>query len=461
MENIIYAKYSRERRRRFQISTSILEKEDGEKKVIKRALYKESKPHVYAMLENYGKLKSIYQNTELKISSCKIHDSNSVEFDYINGKNMDQLLTEHIDQDDFEKVRADVQFLWNVLSSDRSLGKFVPSREFCEIFGEPALSENLLASPVSNIDMVFSNIIAGDQYVLTDYEWVFDFMIPISYLFARSLLLHGKFQTLSEAQKEELYAIGGVKPEELPVYHAMEVCFQQYVTGKDELFVLSKLHHFIGNPVYFLKDWGGKESYYHIRLTGLEKENPQKENPQKETELFYQQCPISQINGSLRVSIQNTQCYDELVLYPTDTEAVIGFHKVQGRRRGSDQLEDISFSGHNARLTYDMECHFQEPPRLIIANREYEEIQISFTIYHQHNSLIREDIERRMEIERLLQELQSSNEKYEQCMQKYEQCVQDYQQCRQDYEQCKQELCLYQEKLYRKMLRKIKTVLKK
>lgn len=449
MENIIYAKYSRERRRNFQISTYILEDENGKKKVVKKALYPESKAHIQAMQENYGKLQRIYGNTDLKISSCKIHDIDSVEFDYIDGKNMDQLLTEHIDQEDFEKVKADVQFLWNVLKRDSFLQEFVPSEEFREIFGEPALPEHLLASPVSNVDMVFSNIIAGEQYVLTDYEWVFDFMIPISYLFARSLLLHGKFQTLSETQKEELYAIGGVKLEELPMYHEMEVCFQQYVTGRDELFVLSRLHHSIGNPVYFLKDWGGKESYYYTRVTGLEKENPQ-----KEAELFYQQCQIEQIHQEQRILIQNTERYSELAVYPTDTASVVGFHVVKGRRKGSEQLEDISFSSHNARLNYGMEYHFQEPPRLIIANMEYEEIQISYTIYHQHDSLIVEDIEHRAEIERLLQELQSSNQKYEQCSQKYEQCLQSY-------EQCQQELRFYQDKFYRRAMRKIKSVLKK
>lgn len=399
MENTIYAKYSRERRRNFQISTSILEDENKKRSVIKKALHPEACEHVLSMARNAGKLQNMYETSGLLVCPCKRKDDYSVEFSYINGKNMDQLLTEHIDQGDFEQVRKDVQFLWDVLRKAPDIQTFEPSQGFREIFGEPLLPEGMLASPLSNLDMVFSNILILEQYVLTDYEWVFDFMIPISFLFARSLFLHGKFQTLPEERKAELYAIGGVKLGEIPLYHQMEVAFQKYVTGKDELYVLSKMYRELGTHCYFVKDWDPSDAYFYIELTGVSKEDPKQQDS-----LFYQRNVKREKDIDLKVKLKDSSRYSQILLKPTDGNAILKFHSITGKR-SDGTIEEIKFASHNARLNYGQEYMFQEAPVLVIPNKDYVEIDFSYLIYHQKNYLVKEEIDFRAENASLHEEL--------------------------------------------------------
>lgn len=399
MENTIYAKYSRERRRNFQISTSILEDENKKRSVIKKALQPEASGHVLAMAKNAGNLQKMYTASGLQVCPCKVKDDCSVEFAYINGKNMDQLLTEHIEQGNFEQVREDVQFLWDVLRKAPDIQKFETSEGFQEIFGTPVLPEGMLASPLSNLDMVFSNIIVGGQKVLTDYEWVFDFMIPISFLFARSLFLHGKFQTLPEERKAQLYAIGGVKLEEIPLYHQMEVAFQQYVTGKDELYVLSKMYRELGTHCYFVKDWDPSDAYFYIELVGTTKENPS-----QQVSLFYQRNVKRDKDIDLKVKVKDSSLYSQFLLKPTDGNAILKFHSITGKR-SDGTVEEIKFASHNARLNYGQEYMFQEAPVLVIPNKDYVEIDFSYLIYHQKNYLVKEEIDFRAENADLHEEL--------------------------------------------------------
>ena len=100
----------------------------------------------------------------------------SVVFPWIRGKNMDLLLTKHLEAGQFEQAKADVEFLWRVLSSSAGLAAFEMSGQFEQMFGRVQLPEGMLAAPLSNLDMLFANILVDDEYVLTDYEWVFDFI---------------------------------------------------------------------------------------------------------------------------------------------------------------------------------------------------------------------------------------------------------------------------------------------
>ena len=92
---------------------------------------------------------------------------------------------------------------WQFLSSQKDVEALCAGRKIPEIFGEISLPDGLTAAPVSNLDMVFSNILMdGEGFAVTDYEWVFDFPVPIQFLFARSLLLQGAIQTLSRNSRK-------------------------------------------------------------------------------------------------------------------------------------------------------------------------------------------------------------------------------------------------------------------
>ena len=276
MKKVLYTKFSRERSEQFRIATAISE-ENGIRRVTKTALSPAASGHVGQMAENYPKLEKMYQYPKLRICPCSRVDETTVEFPYVEGKSLDLLLTEHVEQGDYESVKQDVRLLYDILTSVKGLEEFKVTKEFERMFGKTALPEGQKASGISNLDMLFANILVGDALYLVDYEWVFDFPIPVSYLFARSLMLHAMLQTLKKEQLEELYAIGGVKVEEIPVYYQMEVQFQKYVTGEDELHVLSRLYPRMKTHSFFLDYWNTEHVYYAVQLLGIPKDAPEKD----------------------------------------------------------------------------------------------------------------------------------------------------------------------------------------
>ena len=71
---------------------------------------------------------------------------------------------------------------------------FEMTQEFIEAFGRDAadrlleLTHEPLSYAVSNIDMIFENImVSGDKYYCLDYEWVLDFPVPAQFIRYRNL----------------------------------------------------------------------------------------------------------------------------------------------------------------------------------------------------------------------------------------------------------------------------------
>lgn len=409
MNKVLYAKFSRERSVPFQIATLISE-ENGKKAVTKQALAREAAPHVGKLPESYEKLQKLYTYPNLRICPCYAETEDRVSFPFITGKSMETVLTEHIQAGEFEKVKGDVQLLWDILASSE-LEQFQVSGEFAEVFGTVKVPAGQRAAKFSNLDMIFANILVEDQadvqtiraasgqrsvqeeensplYYLVDYEWVFDFMVPISFIFARSLLLHGAFQTLSREQQEELYAIGGVRPEDVPVYYGMEVSFQKYVVGKDELYVLSKLYPRMKTCSFFLDYWNTAHVYYAVQVLGVPKDHPDREE-----ELHFSLHFQGEVKE--RIQITNPERYQELILKPADTECILKLYYIEGE--GPGKKEAAAVTGCNAQVHYEDIYHFRENPMFRIKNNGYQTLSIGYIVYHRNDYLVKEGIELRLQ----------------------------------------------------------------
>lgn len=391
MKKVLYAKFSRERSLPFQISTLITE-ENGSKAVEKQALTVPAREHIGKLAENEKKLQQLYTYPALQVCPCRLQDERTAVFPFVEGKSMESLLAEHIEQGDFGKVKGDVQLLWDILSSVNGRTAFQVSPEFTEIFGEVKLPEGLQAAKVSNLDMIFANLLveekSGAVCHLVDYEWVFDFMVPISYIFARSLLLHGAFQTLSREQQEELYAIGGVTPEQVSLYYGMEVSFQKYVVGKDELYVLSKLYPKMKTCSFFLDYWNTEHVYYAVQVLGVPKDHPE----QRE-ELHFSLHFQGEVKENIEIS--NPERYQEFILKPADTECIMKLYGIEGEN--AQGREAAAVAKHNAQVHYEDIYHFREEPQFRIKNNGYHQLSIGYIVYHRNDYLVKEGIEIRLQ----------------------------------------------------------------
>lgn len=392
MKKVLYAKLSRERGIPFQIATMITE-ENGEKRVEKQAMTREAWEHVRKLPENGKKLQQLYSYPFLQVCPCRMQDEKTAVFPFLQGKSLENLLTGHVEAGDFEKVREDVQLLWDILISSSGLMPFQFSEEFSKIFGKVELPEGLVAAPVSNLDMIFANLLVEDGpeetvYHLVDYEWVFDFMVPVSFIFARSLMLHGMLQTLPGEKLEELYAIGGVKPEELPLYYGMEVSFQSYVVGRDEGKVLSKLYPKMKTRLFFLDYWDTDRVYYGVSLLGIPKDRP--DLPEELHFSLHFQGEVKE-----KIEIPDTGRYSEFLLKPADTECILKLYGIEGKTaRGTEQA---FISEQNAQVHYEDIYHFRENPEFRIKNNGYEWLSVGYIVYHRNDYLVKEGIDLRLQ----------------------------------------------------------------
>jgi len=186
---ILYVTNSSERTKKFQIQTIIYE-QDGEKFVKKSALCKEAILHIRRMKENYIKLSSKIINPNVKLAKIVDQSEDSVTFEFIEGKSLKKKISEVIN--DKNQVEKFINEYIKLIRESFQITVFNLqniNNDFKKIFGDNdyIYSDELCFDGVSNIDLIFSNIIQQeDKFYIIDYEWGFEFNIPINFIIFRS-----------------------------------------------------------------------------------------------------------------------------------------------------------------------------------------------------------------------------------------------------------------------------------
>jgi hypothetical protein len=86
---------------------------------------------------------------------------------------------------------------------------------------------------VNNIDLLFDNILIADgkKYVI-DYEWTFEFPVPVDFILYRTIHYYLLENEITDAGlRERVMALIGLSDREQMVFGQMEKCFQQYILG--------------------------------------------------------------------------------------------------------------------------------------------------------------------------------------------------------------------------------------
>lgn len=229
MAQVIYAKYNKLRRKEFRVRTCIYE-EDGLRWVEKCAVCPEAEPHVRAMPERKDELEKAYPG--LRFAKAQPTDE-GVRFDYLTGETLDSLLARKTDTAE-ELIRAFEKVFQRILPDESTWVPFSGDyEEFCKLFG-PAKELGGKAAPCANLDCILENIIVdGGDLICLDYEWVFDFPVPIDFM--RYRVVHYFYQAHPEMVRlisgSQLLAGFGLTPLDCAAYAAMELEFQRYVFG--------------------------------------------------------------------------------------------------------------------------------------------------------------------------------------------------------------------------------------
>jgi hypothetical protein len=217
-----YVKYANEREERFRISTRIMQTEAGDLFVEKVPLTESAKIHIQSIKNSYDKLIKRYQGSELKWNLCE-ESEQGIYFEFLHGETLEQKLDDCLLRDDFKGF----QLLLNEYMKRVEFNKEIP---------------------VSDYDLIFSNIIIGDIWTVIDYEWTFDKITPVTEIAYRACYYYVSSGGIREKLKLDLIRKHiGISEEEANRIIEEDNEFQQYVLGKQML--LGKLREMIGHQV--------------------------------------------------------------------------------------------------------------------------------------------------------------------------------------------------------------------
>ena len=171
MERLLYEKLSNERNPKYNIITDIIQRDD-KRVVVKRPYDSHAVNHIHRVFESYRGLQDLLQGSAFSVNESKLV-GDTIESEFLEG----QCLTAADAQDFLEAVK------------DAFIPKareFETSPAFEEVFGSVSLPRGVLACNFLDIDLIFDNIIKTDKgWQIIDYEWTFDFLVPINYMLYR------------------------------------------------------------------------------------------------------------------------------------------------------------------------------------------------------------------------------------------------------------------------------------
>lgn len=244
-ERIRYVKYNRTRKDQFQIKTVIYgEPRKAPARVEKTALAAAGLEHIASFEEKYRQLNR--QHINLKFALPKTGGERA-EFPYIEGYTLSEQLGQAIGDGKapVEAVREALDMVLGVDPSCYHLFEVTP--EFEEVFGKLPAGARVGSDSlrVSNIDMLYENILVGQEKYCLDYEWVFFFPIPLEYVKYRMLFyFFRQYRSLLTAYESAGAWLKefGITREAAKTYEGMERNFQAYVHGENQKIYLENYY---------------------------------------------------------------------------------------------------------------------------------------------------------------------------------------------------------------------------
>jgi 2-polyprenyl-3-methyl-5-hydroxy-6-metoxy-1,4-benzoquinol methylase len=232
----------------FRIGTAVQKDKKGELVVHKTALGENGATHTNSMERHFEALRPIFQGTPLRIGRGAAVSANTVAFDFVDGVTLDRYI---FDQIIAGRSSAVLETIHQFIRSLERLPKAKPSEEYEHVFGKVEWPAKTKFVAPALVDCNFDNIIIDTKgmWNLIDYEWMFDFAIPVDFLISRALInfFYGHSEMLRHhAARIPMVELpdGSVVPDHIyrsfkkyfdlmPLVLEMENNFQQHVLGRE------------------------------------------------------------------------------------------------------------------------------------------------------------------------------------------------------------------------------------
>lgn len=227
-ERTVFVKLSNYRDKKYAICTKIVN-DNGVTYVDKEGLNEKAKEHIEQMLANgflnYGN----YQHLPMK------RHNNGLRMPFLSGKTFETYLLKLLEQKKIVKVSEEIQELFNDICVDTVINDDFCKQDFIKVFGDTHISEKMHCRKKCNIDLIFSNVfIENSKKYIIDYEWVFDFEIPMEFVIWRALnaFYSNNLIVREYFEKNDLFKIVGLTSKEsLASFQAWDEHFQHRYVG--------------------------------------------------------------------------------------------------------------------------------------------------------------------------------------------------------------------------------------
>lgn len=353
-EELLFLKYSVERKEIYRIRTEIVRKADGTKAVRKVPYGKQSVSHVENIKHWEKILREQYAPEEVLVNRCTLTERGA-EFEFLKGETLENRLNEYLQRDDFAGFMGELKAYVKKLEKLLKPEPFAAGEKFREIFGEIAFQTPQVAAAINNIDLIFPNIILIDgKWNVIDYEWTFDFQIPMKFIIHRAIALYCEQKQEKSFHCSEICRMLGISEGEQQIFLEMEHRLQCYLLGNTKTMAalqqesagkvieLKELLHRAHRPeMKIYEDSGngfseaasylieGEEDFYgrrRITLTIPQGVTAVRLDPCEEPCMVMVNRILGECNGTYELTVShNGKGYEKSILYTTkDPQIVIG-----------------------------------------------------------------------------------------------------------------------------------------
>lgn len=274
LQDTEYAKYNRMRAPQYQISTRIYTDASGKKVAEKKALREEAVPHIAQLTENRNKLLAAGENRVIELLS---NENGKAVFPYIKGRSLEEKVNAALGKKE-KLVKTIHEAVAAIYTYDKNqLCTFEMTEAYKKVFGEAGnyfIGHEALK--VANVDSTFSNFVEAEdgRLVCLDYEWVFDFPVPVEYLKYRTLYYYfgaNRAYIIRHMNEQEFLQEFGLNEELVAACMEMDDAFQQLVHGENRKYIYTRNYE---KKVYNLgKNMQHGENWFLSIVEGVHKLN--------------------------------------------------------------------------------------------------------------------------------------------------------------------------------------------
>ena len=241
-DTLSYVKFSSHRADSFSLFTSMYQRPDGQIYFTKQPEKEAAKKHLAAIREAAARLGELYPADALRINPIAKQDEGQLEFACAGGKNYEELVDDILKQQGAAQTEQSIRAFIALVCPAKKTVPFADTPAFDQIFQKTQEDSRLLdgmeALPFADIDCLMENVICTENgYELIDYEWTFDFPVPVKFIIFR--ILHYYFNTSSMRDQSicrRMLDSFAITPEEEDLFSRMETAFQSYISGSRDSF---------------------------------------------------------------------------------------------------------------------------------------------------------------------------------------------------------------------------------